>query len=278
MADRDYDRNRRWRDDYGRDRYYYDRDYYDRYDNDRDYYNQNYYDRNYYERNYYDRNYYSRDYYYNRRYSPFGRGSYYDYDYDYDYDYPNYGYDYWGTPYSGWYNGPYSGVGPRNYNRSDERIQDDVNDRLTWHGYLDARDIEVKVNDGLVTLDGSVDSRRAKRMAENIADNVSGVKDVNNNLSIREGGRMGNMGTGGFEGGVQKEQLKQGMEVVGRNYNNVGQVKEVRSNDFLVDRPMARDVYVPFSAARIADGQIQLSVRDTEVDNQSWETPEIAGT
>lgn len=82
--------------------------------------------------------------------------------------------------------GPFSGIGPEGYRRSDERIQDDVCERLTRHGNLDASGIRVSVRDGEVTLDGSVDNRRAKRLAEDVAESAFGVRDVQNRLRVRE--------------------------------------------------------------------------------------------
>lgn len=81
--------------------------------------------------------------------------------------------------------GPYVGRGPRGYGRSDERITEEVCQRLTEAGQLDASDMEVEVSGGEVTLKGSVDSRRAKRLAEDIADTVTGVVDVHNQLRVR---------------------------------------------------------------------------------------------
>ena len=78
--------------------------------------------------------------------------------------------------------GAYRGLGPRGYRRSDERIREDINDRLTEDPHLDASDIEVHVMDGEVTLNGSVRARGDKRRAEDIADRVSGVHHVQNNL------------------------------------------------------------------------------------------------
>ncbi|HUE82725.1 MAG TPA: BON domain-containing protein [Pyrinomonadaceae bacterium] len=78
----------------------------------------------------------------------------------------------------------YRGRGPRNYRRSDERIKEDINDRLTDHPQLDASDIEVNVSNREVTLTGSVNSRFAKRLAEDIAESVSGVSDVQNNIRV----------------------------------------------------------------------------------------------
>lgn len=77
------------------------------------------------------------------------------------------------------------GRGPRGYVRSDERIREDVNDRLTDDWMLDASDIEVEVRDREVTLSGQVSSRSDKRRAEDIAEDVSGVTHVQNNLRIR---------------------------------------------------------------------------------------------
>ncbi len=170
--------------------------------------------------------------------------------------------------------GRYSGVGPQGYRRSDERIQEDINDRLTWHGQLDATDIQVEVRDGEVTLTGSVEDRRQKRFAEDVAESVSGVEDVHNQLKIRN--RSWSQGGGGMSG--MNRQIRQGMEVIGRDGETVGEVKEVRSNDFLVDRSMARDVYIPFSACQMTGGQIRLNVRADEVDNQDWEMPDLLET
>jgi hypothetical protein len=82
--------------------------------------------------------------------------------------------------------GPFSGRGPRNYKRADGRIQEDINERLTQHGSIDATDIEVTVQNGEVTLKGHVENRQAKRMAEEIVDGVSGVKDVTNQIKIQQ--------------------------------------------------------------------------------------------
>jgi hypothetical protein len=80
------------------------------------------------------------------------------------------------------------GKGPKGYARSDARIQEDVSDRLTEDHDLDASSIEVLVKDGEVTLAGSVESRECKRRAEDLADDISGVKHVQNNLRITSAG------------------------------------------------------------------------------------------
>jgi BON domain len=87
----------------------------------------------------------------------------------------------WGVP-----SGPHAGRGPKNYRRPDERIREDINDRLTESPEVDATEIEVRVENGEVTLTGIVDSRHAKRIAEDLAENVAGVKDVHNQIRVQE--------------------------------------------------------------------------------------------
>jgi osmotically-inducible protein OsmY len=74
--------------------------------------------------------------------------------------------------------------GPKGYKRTDERIREDVNDRLAQQDEFDPSEIEVRVENGDVTLTGSVRSRHEKFRAEEIADEVSGVNDVHNQLRI----------------------------------------------------------------------------------------------
>ena len=81
--------------------------------------------------------------------------------------------------------GEHRGHGPKGYSRSDERIHDDVADRLTADPWLDATDIEVAVKDGEITLSGGVQARDDKRRAESLAEDVLGVKHVQNNLRAK---------------------------------------------------------------------------------------------
>ena len=77
------------------------------------------------------------------------------------------------------------GRGPRGYSRSDDRVREDINDRLTDDSYVDASEIDVTVSSGEVTLTGTVDNRMTKRRAEDIAESISGVRHVQNNLRVR---------------------------------------------------------------------------------------------
>lgn len=81
--------------------------------------------------------------------------------------------------------GNYRGKGPKGYTRSDERIREDVNDKLSDDAHIDASDIDVTVSDCEVTLSGTVNNRWEKRHAEDIIESVSGVRNVENRLKIR---------------------------------------------------------------------------------------------
>jgi osmotically-inducible protein OsmY len=83
--------------------------------------------------------------------------------------------------------GMFSGRGPRNYQRSDERIREDVNERLTIDPRIDASEIDVRVQNGEVTLSGTVDDRRTRRLAEEIIEDLPGVRDVRNDLRVQPG-------------------------------------------------------------------------------------------
>jgi hypothetical protein len=69
---------------------------------------------------------------------------------------------------------------------------------LTRHGQIDATDVEVRVENAEVTLVGSVDSRQAKRLAEDVAESASGVLEVHNQLRVGRGQAPG--GPGGSTG------------------------------------------------------------------------------
>jgi HSP20 family molecular chaperone IbpA len=80
----------------------------------------------------------------------------------------------------------YRGVGPLGYKKSDDKIREHVCELLLWNPDVDATDIDVTVQDGVVYLKGFVDSRHSKRTAERIIDHLSGVKDVQNQLILKQ--------------------------------------------------------------------------------------------
>lgn len=67
-----------------------------------------------------------------------------------------------------------------------------------------------------------------------------------------------------------------GMLVFGRDGVALGRVKTVRDHDFLLDRLMARDVYVPFSAVLMVGSEVvTLRIDGHDVDRMGWEQPPV---
>jgi osmotically-inducible protein OsmY len=89
------------------------------------------------------------------------------------------------------YREQHRGKGPKGYRRSDGRIEEDVNDRLSYDSWVDASDIEVKVSSGEVTLTGTVYDRFAKRRAEDIAESIPGVTNVENRIRVSQSPNAG---------------------------------------------------------------------------------------
>lgn len=78
------------------------------------------------------------------------------------------------------------GKGPKGYRRPDLRIYEDACEILTLNHRLDPSEIEVEVFDGCIYLNGEVNTKRDKNLAEELVDGIAGVKDVWNNLKVRD--------------------------------------------------------------------------------------------
>ena len=83
--------------------------------------------------------------------------------------------------------GSHRGRGPRNAVRSDHLIAEEINERLMEDERIDAGQILLMVEDGVVTLTGEVPERRMKHLAEDIADSVRGVRELRNLIRVDRG-------------------------------------------------------------------------------------------
>jgi hypothetical protein len=80
--------------------------------------------------------------------------------------------------------GPHRGKGPKGYQRSQDRIREDVCERLTDDAMIDASHMDVRVENNEVILSGTVHNREEKRRAEDLAESVAGVRNVENRLRV----------------------------------------------------------------------------------------------
>ncbi len=76
------------------------------------------------------------------------------------------------------------GKGPKNFQRSDERLRELISEALSDDHDVDASEIEVEVKNGEVILKGTVEDRRTKRLAEDCVERISGIGDIQNQLRV----------------------------------------------------------------------------------------------
>lgn len=74
--------------------------------------------------------------------------------------------------------------GPKGYRRSDERIREDLCDRLVQARHIDSSEVTVEVTNGTVVLEGTVPQRRMKHAIEDFADACLGVQDIDNRIRV----------------------------------------------------------------------------------------------
>lgn len=91
----------------------------------------------------------------------------------------------------------YRGRGPKGYQRSDERVKEDLCERLSDDPQIDASDISIEVSGGRVTLSGEVEQRWMKHHVENLVDACAGVQDIDNQLRVARGTGASSMRDGG---------------------------------------------------------------------------------
>ena len=80
--------------------------------------------------------------------------------------------------------GPHRGKGPKDYQRSEQRIREDVCDRLSDDDRIDASNVQVQIQNNEVVLTGTVRSKEEKRRAEDLVESISGVRNVENRLRV----------------------------------------------------------------------------------------------
>ena len=75
--------------------------------------------------------------------------------------------------------------GPKGYQRSDERIREEICDELMQTDHIDSSEVTVQVAGSKVTLDGTVPERWMKHAIEDLAAGCSGVQDVDDRIRIK---------------------------------------------------------------------------------------------
>jgi hypothetical protein len=113
------------------------------------------------------------------------------------------------------------GRGPRDYVRPDDRIVDDIISRLTDDDQIDASEILVMVEGGVVTLTGNVPERRMKHRAEDLVAEASGVRDVENRIRVDDGSASA---------GRPGEAIRSGRDQLGSGFSSSGRPDPLYDN------------------------------------------------
>lgn len=122
-------------------------------------------------------------------------------------------------------------VMPKGYQRSDDRIREDVCERLAHESGLDVGHVEVNVKDGVVTLTGSVNDRRQKYRIEDVADDCFGVKDVDNQVRVQRQGESGGASQGAAGGDQRISGISSAGEATGSTASSYGGGLELGSGE-----------------------------------------------
>ncbi len=85
--------------------------------------------------------------------------------------------------------------GPKGYQRSDERLREDISERLMQADDVDPSEVTVVVASGKVTLEGTVPDRYMKHYIEDLVDMCPGVQDIDNRVRVDRGASDRNRGS-----------------------------------------------------------------------------------
>jgi len=75
--------------------------------------------------------------------------------------------------------------GPKGYQRTDERLREDISERLMYASYIDSSEVTVAVAGGKVTLEGTVPDRYMKHAIEDLVDECPGIQDIDNRVRVQ---------------------------------------------------------------------------------------------
>ena len=164
-------------------------------------------------------------------------------------------------------------------------------------------DVHATVNSGVVTLTGNVKEEMDIKRAVLIAKAVEGLNEVRQELQIagvsqaEQNGHSEPVAEFSSDAAApataealspineglnppaeadkdsQASPIREGMDVFDSEGKKVGKVKEVRSSDFLLNRLLARNYYVPLIACTMSGDGVHLNVKGSEMKDQDWASP-----
>ena len=135
--------------------------------------------------------------------------------------------------------GGHRGRGPKAA-RQDSSIADEVYFRLTEDDFVDAGEILVNVENGVVTLTGEVPERRMKHRAEDLVAEIRGVRELHNHIRVDPVQRSFTSSLGGLRAGQSQKGSGFSSESPGHGVPGPGPVSGGLQNRPGTDRPYDR--------------------------------------
>lgn len=117
----------------------------------------------------------------------------------------------WGEEMSG-QRSSFRGLGPKGYQRSDERLKEVICEKLSDDDRVDARDISLEVKNGEVALQGHVPDRGMKYRVEDLIEQC-GVREIHNNLRVQSAQSQ----TGAGSGSAASASMSSGSSAAGQS-------------------------------------------------------------
>ncbi len=93
--------------------------------------------------------------------------------------------------------------GPKGYQRSDERLKEDISERLMEAHDIDSSEVTVEVKGAKVILEGVVPSRHMKHAIEDMVDACPGVQDIDNRIRVSSPNYQGAISSSDAASGAQ---------------------------------------------------------------------------
>jgi osmotically-inducible protein OsmY len=150
------------------------------------------------------------------------------------------------------------GVSPY-FRRTDAEIAEAVLNALKWHTSVDENKIRIKVEDGVVTLEGQVEWDYQRRAARTAVENLSGIRTVYNFISLKPAASPGDIKkkiSESFHRMASVDAEKLSVDIIGNKAILRGRVHSIKEKEDAAD--------VAWAAPGIinVDNQLEVTVEE----------------
>lgn len=125
------------------------------------------------------------------------------------------------------------GVSPI-YRKSDTEIAEAVYNALKWHAVVDEELIKIKVDDGIVTLEGEVEWEYQRNSATNAIQNLTGVRSVTSLIKVKpkiSPTELERKITAAFQRNASIDAAKVHVNIVGNKVTLTGKVRSLAESE-----------------------------------------------